>query len=118
MQELAAVGANVALNHTHACVMLVAPAVSENRNANVCTAPLSDVGDTESAVTVDVNVALTFRVPVATFPAASRAVTVTMLFADCNGMSAAFQLSVPEAVPLGPVLVDHVISATPTLSDA
>jgi hypothetical protein len=41
-----------------------------------------------------------------------------MLFADCNGMSAAFQLSVPEAVPLRPVLVDHVIRSTPTSSDA
>ena len=52
-------------------------------------------------------------------PAASRAVTVIILFSPhISGISVADQLVVPEAVPLPPLLFVQVTVVTPTLSDA
>jgi len=50
--------------------------------------------------------------------AASRAVTVMMLFPDCKEMLETDQEVVPEADPEPPLLFDHVTWVTPTLSEA
>ena len=82
MHEFAPVDANVALNQTHACVMFAPPTVSENWNANVCEAPVPELGEAEIAVTTPGMVAVTVSKSVLVFPAASAAVTVIALLPD------------------------------------
>ena len=52
MHEFAAPDAVVALNQTDAVDRSVAPALSEYCSANVCLAPVPQVGTTESAVMI------------------------------------------------------------------
>jgi len=60
---------------------------------------------------------VTARLATAVLPAASRAVTVSMLVPTWSAIPLAVQLVVPLAVPLPRPFV-HVTSVTPTLSDA
>src|ERR1043165_2163407 len=60
----------------------------------------------------------TVSVAVATFPTASRAVTVSTLSPTCSATPVSDQLVVPVAVPLPPRSFDHVTCVTPMLSPA
>jgi hypothetical protein len=61
---------------------------------------------------------VTVSIAVATFPAASRAVTVTTLLPVCNPTTGTLQFVVPVAVPLPPRLLTQLTELTLTLSDA
>ena len=61
---------------------------------------------------------MTVRVAVLVLPAASLAVTVTMLVPVCRPIPETFQLVVPDAVPLPTPLLTQVTSVTATLSEA
>src|SRR5262245_55132781 len=63
MHEFAPLAANVALNHTHACVRSVDPAVSPYWSENVCVAPDPEFGVTETAVTTGVAGLVTVQSP-------------------------------------------------------
>ena len=52
------------------------------------------------------------------FPAASAAVTITVVDPMYTGMAGVLQLVVPLAVPESPLDVAHVTDVTPTLSVA
>ena len=61
---------------------------------------------------------MTEMVSVPVFPAASHTVTVTILFPSCRMIPDTDQLTVPEAVPEPPRLLEKVTWVTARLSEA
>ena len=76
------------------------------------------VGAVRATVGGVVSLKVTVRLAVPVFPAASRAVTVTVLEPSWRAIGLVVQLLVPVAAPLPPRLFTHVTWVTPTLSPA
>jgi len=77
-----------------------------------------EAGVVIAAVGGTVSLSVAVSVAVEAFPAASRAVMVTVLEPSWRAIPLVVQLLVPLATPLPPRLFDQVTWVTPTLSDA
>src|SRR5438876_11797821 len=87
------------------------------RSSMTCTA-LMTVLRTVRGLSVNVNAtSVAARLAIPAFPAASRAVTVSVFVPTWSEIPLAVQLVVPVAVPLPPALFFRVTWVTPTVAD-